>query len=76
MSTNLNMVLAGRVSGNREKLGIFCNSEKLNVYFLNTALMNQTNAALNSKLPNQINGFIRQTALGSRPVPPIRKFEP
>ena len=67
LSTNLNMVLAGRVSENREKLGIFCNSEKLNVYFLNTALMSQTNAALNFKLPNQLNGFIGQTALGKRP---------
>ena len=66
LSTNLNMVLAGRVT-NSEKLGIFCNSEKLNVYFLNTALMNQTNGALNVKLPNQINGFIGQTALGQRP---------
>ena len=66
LSTNLNMVLAGRVT-NSEKLGIFCNSEKLNVYFLNTALMNQTNAALNFKLPNQINGFIGHTALGERP---------
>lgn len=77
MSTNLNMVLAGRVSGNREKLGLwFGNSEKLNAFFLNTALMNQTNAALNWKIPNQLNGFIGQTALGGRPVPPIRKFEP
>ena len=75
LSTNLNMVLAGRVS-NSEKLGLIFSSEKLNAYLLNTALMNHTNAALNSKLPNQINGFIRQTALGGRPVPPIRKFEP
>ena len=67
MSTNLNMVLAGRVSGNREKLGLIFSSEKLNAYLLNTALMNQTNAALNSKLPNQLNGFIGQTALGKRP---------
>ena len=68
MSTNLNMVLAGRVSGNREKLGLWAgNSEKLNVYLLNTALMSQTNAALNWKLPNQLNGFIGQTALGKRP---------
>ena len=73
MSTNLNMVLAGRVT-NSEKLGIFCNSEKLNVYFLNTALMNQTNAALNFKLPNQLNGFIGQTALGRKPkYPPKEK---
>ena len=73
LSTNLNMVLAGRVT-NSEKLGIFCNSEKLNVYFLNTALMNQTNAALNSKLPNQINGFIKSTALGrKRPTPPRKE---
>ena len=74
LSTNLNMVLAGRVSENREKLGIFCNSEKLNVYFLNTALMSQTNAALNFKLPNQLNGFIGQTALGRKPkYPPKEK---
>ena len=73
LSTNLNMVLAGRVT-NSEKLGIFCNSEKLNVYFLNTALMNQTNAALNFKLPNQLNGFIGQTALGRKPkYPPKEK---
>ena len=73
MSTNLNMVLAGRVT-NSEKLGIFCNSEKLNVYFLNTALMSQTNAALNIKLPNQINGFIKSTALGrKRPTPPRKE---
>lgn len=72
MSTNLNLVLAGRVSGNREKLGLrFGNSEKLNAFFLNTALMNQTNAALNLKLSNQLNGFIGQTALGKRP-----KYEP
>ena len=73
MSTNLNMVLAGRVT-NSEKLGIFCNSEKLNVYLLNTALMSQTNAALNLKLPNQINGFIKSTALGrKRPTPPRKE---
>ena len=73
LSTNLNMVLAGRVT-NSEKLGIFCNSEKLNVYFLNTALMSQTNAALNFKLPNQLNGFIGQTALGRKPkYPPKEK---
>ena len=73
LSTNLNMVLAGRVT-NSEKLGIFCNSEKLNVYFLNTALMSQTNAALNFKLPNQINGFIKSTALGrKRPTPPRKE---
>jgi hypothetical protein len=66
LSTNLNMVLAGRVT-NREKLGIFCNSEKLNVYFLNTALMSQANAAMNWKLPNQLNIFINYTALGERP---------
>ena len=71
MSTNLNMVLAGRVT-NSEKLGIFCNSEKLNVYFLNTALMSQANAALNIKLPNQINEVIRQTSLGGR-YPRINK---
>ena len=74
LSTNLNLVLAGRVTENREKLGIFCNSEKLNVYFLNTALMSQTNAALNIKLPNQINGFIKSTALGrKRPTPPRKE---
>ena len=84
MSTNLNLVLAGRVTENREKLGLWAgnseklnlwagNSEKLNVFFLNTPLMSQTNAALNLKLPNQINGFIRQTALGSRPIPPFKE---
>ena len=73
MSTNLNMVLAGRVT-NSEKLGIFCNSEKLNAYLLNTALMSQANAALNFKLPNQLNGFIGQTALGRKPkYPPKEK---
>ena len=72
MSTNLNLVLAGRVTENREKLGLWAgNSEKLNVFFLNTALMSQTNAALNLKLPNQINGFIGQTALGKKPRPPF-----
>ena len=66
LSTNLNMVLAGRVT-NREKLGLwFGNSEKLNVYLLNTALMSQANAAMNLKLPNQINEVIRQTSLGGR----------
>ena len=66
LSTNLNMVLAGRVS-NSEKLGLwFGNSEKLNVYLLNTALMSQANAAMNLKLPNQINEVIRQTSLGGR----------
>jgi hypothetical protein len=43
------------------------NSEKLNRIIFNTELVNQTNAALNWKLPNQINGFIGQTALGKRP---------
>ena len=72
MSTNLNLVLAGRVTENREKLGLWAgNSEKLNAFFLNTALMNQANAALNMKLPNQINGFIGQTALGKKPRPPF-----
>ena len=72
MSTNLNMVLAGRVS-NSEKLGLwFGNSEKLNVYLLNTALMSQANAAMNLKLPNQINEVIRQTSLGGR-YPRINK---
>ena len=66
LSTNLNMVLAGRVT-NSEKLGLwFGNSEKLNVYLLNTALMSQANAAMNLKLPNQINEVIRQTSLGGR----------
>lgn len=66
LSTNLNMVLAGRVS-NSEKLGSwFGNSEKLNVYLVNTALMSQANAAMNLKLPNQINEVIRQTSLGGR----------
>ena len=68
LSTNLNMVLAGRIPRNREKLGLwFGNSEKLNVYLLNTALMSQTNAALNMKLPNQLNSLIKSTALGKRP---------
>lgn len=75
LSTNLNMVLAGRVS-NSEKLGLIFSSEKLNAYLLNTALMNHTNAALNWKLPNQLNSLIKYTALGKQPVPPIRKFEP
>ena len=72
MSTNLNMVLAGRVSGNREKLGLIFSSEKLNAYLLNTALMNQTNAAMNRILPNQLNSLINYTALGKQPVPPIK----
>ena len=72
LSTNLNMVLAGRVS-NSEKLGMIFSSEKLNAYLLNTALMNQANAALNMKLPNQLNGFINYTALGKQPYPPIKK---
>ena len=72
LSTNLNMVLAGRVS-NSEKLGLIFSSEKLNAYLLNTALMNQANAALNMKLPNQLNGFINYTALGKQPYPPIKK---
>ena len=71
LSTNLNMVLAGRVS-NSEKLGLwFGNSEKLNAYLLNTALMSQTNAALNLKLPNQLNRLILSTALGKQPRPPF-----
>ena len=73
MSTNLNLVLAGRVTENREKLGLIFSSEKLNAYLLNTALMNHTNAALNWKLPNQLNGFINYTALGKQPYPPIKK---
>ena len=71
LSTNLNMVLAGRVS-NSEKLGLIFSGEKLNVYLLNTALMSQTNAAMNLKLPNQINEVIRQTSLGGR-YPRINK---
>ena len=65
LSTNLNMVLAGRVS-NSEKLGMIFSSEKLNAYLLNTALMSQANAAMNLKLRNQINEVIRQTSLGGR----------
>ncbi len=84
MSTNLNMVLAGRISRNREKLGLWAgnseklglwagNSEKLNRIIFNTELVNQTNAALNWKLPNQLNGFIWQTALGNKPRPPFKE---
>ena len=75
MSTNLSSkMINGRVTGNREKLGIWCgNSEKLNVILVNTALMSQANAAMNLKLPNQINGFIGQTALGGRPIPPFKE---
>ena len=65
LSTNLNMVLAGRVS-NSEKLGLIFSGEKLNAYLLNTALMSQANAAMNLKLRNQINEVIRQTSLGGR----------
>ena len=74
MNTNLNSkMINGRVS-NSEKLGIWCgNSEKLNVILVNTALMSQANAAMNLKLPNQINGFIGQTALGGRPIPPFKE---
>lgn len=66
MNTNLSSrMINGRVSNS---VGLwFHNSEKLNAYLLNTALMNQTNAAMNLKLPNQINGFIGQTALGRKP---------
>lgn len=73
MSTNLNSkMINSRIPRNREKLGLrFFSSEKLNVIIFNTALMNQTNAALNLKLSNQLNGFIGQTALGKRP-----KYEP
>ncbi len=67
MSTNLNLILAGRVSGNSEKLGMIFRGEKLNAYLLNTALMSQANAAMNWKLPNQLNDFIGQTALGKKP---------
>ena len=65
LSTNLNMVLAGRVS-NSEKLGMIFSGEKLNAYLLNTALMSQANAAMNLKMRNQINEVIRQTSLGGR----------
>ena len=65
LSTNLNMVLAGRVSNS---VGLwFRNSEKLNAYLLNTALMSQANAAMNLKLPNQLNSLIKSTALGQKP---------
>ena len=68
MSTNLNSkMINSRIPRNSEKLGMIFSSEKLNVIIFNTALMNQTNAALNWKLPNQLNGFIGQTALGKRP---------
>ncbi len=68
MSTNLNSkMINSRIPRNSEKLGMIFSSEKLNVIIFNTALMNQTNAALNLKLPNQLNGFIGQTALGKRP---------
>ena len=75
MSTNLNSkMINGRVSENREKLGLWAgNSEKLNAYLLNTALMSQANAAMNLKLPNQINGFIGQTALGKQPKGPFKE---
>ena len=65
LSTNLNIVLAGRVS-NSEKLGLIFSGEKLNAYLLNTALMSQANAAMNLKMRNQINEVIRQTSLGGR----------
>ncbi len=68
MSTNLNSRMI------KGSVGLwFRNSEKLNAYLLNTALMSQANAAMNFNLPNQINGFIGQTALGNRLVPPIKK---
>ena len=72
MNTNLSSrLITGRVS-NSEKLGLwFRNSEKLNAYLLNTALMNQTNAAMNLKLPNQLNSLIKSTALGNKPRPPF-----
>lgn len=71
MNTNLSSKLIfGRVS-NSEKLGIFFSSEKLNVFLVNTALMNQTNAAMNLKLPNQLNILIKSTALGGKPRPPF-----
>lgn len=68
MSTNLNSrMINGRIS-NSEKLGLwFRNSEKLNAYLLNTALMSQANAAMNWKLPNQLNSLIKSTALGKKP---------
>ena len=73
MNTNLSSkMINGRIPWNSEKLGWgFRNSEKLNAYLLNTALMSQANAAMNLKLPNQINGFIGQTALGKQPRPPF-----
>ena len=73
MNTNLSSkMINGRIPWNSEKLGWgFRNSEKLNAYLLNTALMSQTNAALNLKLPNQLNRLILSTALGKQPRPPF-----
>lgn len=74
MSTNLNSkMINSRIPRNSEKLGMIFSSEKLNVIIFNTALMNQTNAALNLKLLNQLNGFIGQTALGKKPLPPKKE---
>ena len=64
MNTNLSSKL---IIGNSEKLGMIFRGEKLNAYLLNTALMSQANAAMNLKLPNQLNIFINYTALGERP---------
>lgn len=62
MSTNLSSRMI------KGSVGLwFRNSEKLNAYLLNTALMSQANAAMNLKLPNQLNIFIGQTALGRKP---------
>ena len=75
MNTNLSSkMINGRIPWNREKLGLlFGNSEKLSRIIFNTELVNQTNAALNLKLPNQLNGFIGQTALGKQPKPPFKE---
>ena len=74
MNTNLSSKLITARVLNSEKLGLWAgNSEKLNAYLLNTALMSQANAAMNLKLPNQLNRLIRSTALGKRPIPPIEK---
>jgi hypothetical protein len=65
MNTNLNSkMIIGRIPWNREKL---------NLILVNTALMSQANAAMNLRLPNQLNKLIKSTALGQRPVPPLEK---
>ena len=73
MNTNLSSkMINGRIPWNREKLGLlFGNSEKLSRIIFNTELVNQTNAALNLKLPNQLNRLILSTALGKQPRPPF-----